>query len=261
MSIAGTAIEWFLNGCTSLDCFAWVKSVIKTVIYHSGSLAFGSFLITLIQIPRAILLYIQKKTKDSENKLAQAILCCCQCFLKCLECCLRILTKNTYVLVYLNSVDFCGAGGKTIELLTSNAFQFGSMNVILYAVLFLGRLLISSGSAAFTAYFVYTGSSPVPFFRNLNAEALTDETFETPIIPVVLPYRYIPIAISFILAYYVSKSFFGILEMATTSLMVCHAAREDPDRVVSDAFEYSNSNMDVEMTFREAQNSLSRRRK
>ena len=42
--------------------------------YHLGSIAFGSFIIAVVQMIRIVLEYIEYKLKDSENRVAKFII-------------------------------------------------------------------------------------------------------------------------------------------------------------------------------------------
>lgn len=100
----------------------------RTVRYHLGTLAKGSFIITLVKIPRLILTYIHSQLKGkvsfevcSKKKKLSALfntfeihvstcefLCfeqenaCARCMLKACVCCLWCLEK---CLAYLNQVS------------------------------------------------------------------------------------------------------------------------------------------------------------
>ncbi len=54
----------------------------------------------LIQLVRAILAYIQHRSKAvKENRIVKAIMCCVQCFLKCLQTVVEVVTRNAYIFV------------------------------------------------------------------------------------------------------------------------------------------------------------------
>ena len=47
------------------------------------------------------------RLKGSENAVAKAILKCLQCFLWCLEKCLKFLNKNAYIVIAMTGKSFC----------------------------------------------------------------------------------------------------------------------------------------------------------
>lgn len=67
--------------------------------YHTGSIAFGSLLIAIIQLIRIILEYIDHKLKGKENRVVKFILCCCKCCFWCLEKFMKFINRNAYIMV------------------------------------------------------------------------------------------------------------------------------------------------------------------
>lgn len=99
MVIAGAVATWYFSrDRESLQCPIF-KSTKKMFLYHLGSLALGSFLITIFKVPRVILTYIESKLKNSEHPVATCCLKCCSCFLWCLEKFLRYLNHNAYTII------------------------------------------------------------------------------------------------------------------------------------------------------------------
>lgn len=97
MIIAGSVSTWFFT--RNKDN---VSSPISTSIgylfnYHLGSVALGSFIITVIQIIRAILNYIDETLKESKNEVAQSLYKAFQCLFSCLQQFLQYLTRNAYI--------------------------------------------------------------------------------------------------------------------------------------------------------------------
>jgi len=75
--------------------------------YHLGSLAFGSFLIALIQFIRIIFEYYANKLEkaNKDNKLVKILLCATRYLLDCFERCIKFLTKNAYIQVSIKLFD------------------------------------------------------------------------------------------------------------------------------------------------------------
>jgi len=74
--------------------------------YHTGSLAFGSLIIAIIQVIRIILEYIDHKLKGKENKVVKFIICCCKCCFWCLEKFMKFLNRNAYIMVRMSVFCF-----------------------------------------------------------------------------------------------------------------------------------------------------------
>lgn len=67
------------------------------MVYHLGTVALGSLIIGIIRLVRAILATVQKYLNKSENAVFKALLCCCQCCLKCFESFIRFIGRNAYI--------------------------------------------------------------------------------------------------------------------------------------------------------------------
>ena len=76
--------------------------------YHLGSIAFGSLLIAIIQAIRAALAYFQRQSEkyNKDSKIAKALFCCVQCFLKCLQSLIELVTRNAYIYVSAHASAF-----------------------------------------------------------------------------------------------------------------------------------------------------------
>ena len=87
--------------------FPILQSVWRLVRYHLGSVAFGSFIIALIQFIRIIMKYLEKRSKKwgAAGKAMVPLLKCIQCCLWCFEKCMKFLNKNAYIEIG----EFCRA--------------------------------------------------------------------------------------------------------------------------------------------------------
>jgi len=109
--ISAAAAIWYFS-CTSdsngsgslLRGMCWVMR------YHFGSIAFGAFLIALVQFIRLIFEYYRKQMEkaDKENKVVKTLLCVTSYLLDCLERFIKFISKNAYIQVSFNFiVIFC----------------------------------------------------------------------------------------------------------------------------------------------------------
>lgn len=68
-------------------------SVYDTLRYHLGTCAYGSLILALINLIRAIIARLQKTMKKYNSQCVDMMLCCCQCCLCCFEkVCCRAMT-------------------------------------------------------------------------------------------------------------------------------------------------------------------------
>lgn len=148
MAIAGAVVTYyFTRNKSQMTSVPILKSMGRTLRYHLGTIAKGSFIITLVKIPRLILTYIHSQLKGKENACARCMLKACVCCLWCLEKCLAYLNQNAYTATAINSTSFCTSARDAFVILVENALRVAAINTVGDFVLFLGKVLIVSCTA------------------------------------------------------------------------------------------------------------------
>ncbi|XP_030595723.1 choline transporter-like protein 1 isoform X2 [Archocentrus centrarchus] len=148
MTVAGAVVTYyFTRDKNRLPVTPILSSVLRLVRYHLGTVAKGSFIITLVKIPRLILMYIHNQLKGKENACARCMLKTCICCLWCLEKCLNYLNQNAYAATAINSTSFCTSARDAFVILVENALRVATINAIGDFVLFLGKILIVTTTA------------------------------------------------------------------------------------------------------------------
>lgn len=148
MAIAGAVVTYyFTRNKSQMTSVPILKSMARTFRYHLGTIAKGSFIITLVKIPRLILTYIHSQLKGKENACARCMLKACVCCLWCLEKCLAYLNQNAYTATAINSTSFCTSARDAFVILVENALRVAAINTVGDFVLFLGKVLIVSCTA------------------------------------------------------------------------------------------------------------------
>uniref|UniRef100_A0A3Q3W4Z4 Choline transporter-like protein n=1 Tax=Mola mola TaxID=94237 RepID=A0A3Q3W4Z4_MOLML len=148
MTISGAVVTYyFTRNKSQMPATPILSSMARTVRYHLGTLAKGSFIITLVKIPRLVLTYIHNQLKGKENACARCMLKACICCLWCLEKCLQYLNQNAYTATAINSTSFCTSARDAFLILVENALRVTAINTVGDFVLFLGKVLIVSCTA------------------------------------------------------------------------------------------------------------------
>jgi len=141
--IAAAAAAWFFTpnsekgkrGCTR-------QAVYWAVRYHLGSLAFGSFIIAVVEFIRYTLLYLQKQAEAQKNRVMVMILRITRCCLWCLEKFIKFVNKNAYIQIAINGHNFCTAAKKAFFLILNNALRFGAVALLGSVINLVGYLFI-----------------------------------------------------------------------------------------------------------------------
>ncbi|CAD6229651.1 GSCOCG00012119001-RA-CDS [Cotesia congregata] len=161
--------HWYFRGKES-NSSPVCSAIGKLVSYHLGSVACGSFLITLFKLPRLILMFLQQKfEKTKETSVcSQCGLKSCICCFYCLEKFIRYINHNAYTVVAIEGASFCRAAKIVIagmalrvnrrpnffylfimlfqafSTIVSNALQLAVINGVGDFILFLGKVFVTA---------------------------------------------------------------------------------------------------------------------
>lgn len=178
-------------------------SIKDTFRYHLGTAAFGSFIIAVTKLIRAFVTYLQKKAKDMDNKVGQAILCCFQCCLWCFEKIMKFLNKNAYIQTAIFGTPFCRSAREAFSLIVRNAGKVASISYVSTLVLFVGKIFISAVTTA--AGYVYIDHELGHLLYSTAG----------------------PCVLIFILSYFIGEMFLSIFDMSTSTILQCFVADEE----------------------------------
>jgi hypothetical protein len=119
--------------------FYWIP------LYHLGSLAIGSLMITLVWLIRAVFEYVAEKIQytESQNACGNCLLSCIRCVLTCFDHWLRYLTKNAYIYLAISSESFCSSALNSFILMLKNSAKFAFVEGFSEFFMFIAKLSIS----------------------------------------------------------------------------------------------------------------------
>jgi len=177
------------------------KAVKLVMRYHLGSLAFGSFIIAICQLVRAILKYMEKQAEMQKNRVMQLVLKAVQCCMWCFEKCLKFLNKNAYIQIALLGKGFCISAKNAFFLIFRNLARFGTMMVLGSIIHFVGSTVIVVGTTL-SGYFILQMLHPAA----------------SPVMPVL---------IYLAMAYVVAKLFMNVFGLAVDTSLQCFIVAEE----------------------------------
>lgn len=143
-ALAAAVAFWYFDKPTTTPT---VYAIGRLVKYHLGTVAKGSFVITIFKIPRLILTYLYAKLKKGEDKGSECAACClkcCICGFWLLEKFIRFLNHNAYTVVAIESINFCPAAGIAWNAMATNALQVATINSVGDFILFLGKIVVAA---------------------------------------------------------------------------------------------------------------------
>ncbi|XP_047239413.1 choline transporter-like protein 4 [Girardinichthys multiradiatus] len=196
---------WAYNKPKDIPMFPVCASFIRALRYHVGSLAFGALILTLIQIVRVILEYIDHKTRSAQNPCARFLLCCLKCCFWCLEKFIKFLNRNAYIMIAIYGKNFCVSAKNAFSLLMRNIIRVVVLDKVTDILLFFGKLLVVGGVGVLS-FFFFSGRIRFP-----------GDTFQSE----NLNYYWMPIITVLFGSYLVAHGFFSVYNMCVDTLFLC----------------------------------------
>ncbi|XP_068432501.1 choline transporter-like protein 4 [Clinocottus analis] len=196
---------WAFTKPDDIPMFPLSASFIRSLRYHVGSLAFGALILTIVQIARIILEYIDHKTRGAQNQFARFILCCLKCCFWCLEKFIKFLNRNAYIMIAIYGKNFCVSAKNAFLLLMRNVVRVVVLDKVTDLLLLFGKLLVVAG-VGILAFFFFSGRLLLP------GDTFRSET---------LNYYWMPIITVVFGSYLIAHGFFSVYSMCVDTLFLC----------------------------------------
>ncbi|KAK7906978.1 hypothetical protein WMY93_015590 [Mugilogobius chulae] len=196
---------WAFTKPADIPMFPLTASFLRALRYHVGSLAFGALILTLVQIARMILEYIDHKTRSAQNACARFVLCCLKCCLWCLEKFIKFLNRNAYIMIAIYGKNFCVSAKNAFMLLMRNVVRVVVLDKVTDLLLFFGKLLVVGGVGVLS-FFFFSGRILLP------GSTFRSET---------LNYYWMPIITVVFGSYLIAHGFFSVYNMGVDTLFLC----------------------------------------
>nr|KAF6508113.1 solute carrier family 44 member 5 [Rousettus aegyptiacus] len=201
---------WALKKPDDIPPYPLFSAFGRAIRYHTGSLAFGSLILALIQMIRIILEYMDRRFKESQNNISKFLQCCLKCCFWCLEKVVKFLNRNAYVMIAIHGKGFCRSARDAFNLLIRNILKVAIMDKVTEFVLILGKILVA-GCIGILAFLLFTQRIPMILEG-----------------PTSLNYYWVPLLTVVIGSYLVAHGFFSVYAMCIDTLFICFL--EDSER-------------------------------
>lgn len=158
MCISGAVASWYFAGPhdgdnknedddiqSKLGNAPLFSSVMRTSLYHMGTICAGSFMIAFIQFLRAVMAYIESKTKDlqGKNRFLKCIMKLVQCILYCFEKIVKYISRLAFIQTAIKGTNFCTSAIASMKLMFKEAALVGIITAITDIMMSLGKGVIS----------------------------------------------------------------------------------------------------------------------
>ncbi|XP_015725781.1 choline transporter-like protein 3 [Coturnix japonica] len=198
MTIAGAVVTCYFNrNKNSPPRHPILSSISVLLCYHLGTVVKGSFLITILRIPRIVLLYLYNILKQKESTCAKCLLKCCFCWLWCQESCLRYVNQHVYATTAINGTNFCTSAKDAVFILAKSSAELASVSCFGGFTVFLGKVFV-------VCFTVFGGLMAFNYHRELQAWV-------------------VPLLLVGFFAYLMSHSFLSVFEVTLDTMFLCFA--------------------------------------
>nr|XP_030135059.3 choline transporter-like protein 3 isoform X3 [Taeniopygia guttata] len=171
----------------------WVAVLLS--LGTAGTAVKGSFLITMLRIPRIVLLCLYNILNKKKN--AKHLFNCCFCWVCFQESCLRYFNQHAYTTTAINGTNFCTSAKDTVSILARNSAKLASISCFGDFLLFLGKVFV-------VCFTVFGGLMAFNYHRELQAWV-------------------VPLLLVGFFAYLMSHSFLSVFEVTADALFLCFA--------------------------------------
>ncbi|KAM5256017.1 choline transporter-like protein 5 [Ctenodactylus gundi] len=207
---AFAAYYWAMRKPTDIPPHPLLTSFGHAVRYHTGSLAFGSLILALIQMLKVILEYLDRRLKNAQNNIAKFLHCCLGCCFWCLEKVVKFLNRNAYIMIAIYGKNFCKSARDAFNLLMRNILKVTVTDEVTQFVLLLGKLLVS-GLIGILGFLLFTQKLPAILGG-----------------PTSLNYYWVPLLTVILGSYLIAHGFFSVYAMCVETIFLCFC--EDLER-------------------------------
>uniref|UniRef100_A0A8C6DHF3 Choline transporter-like protein n=1 Tax=Moschus moschiferus TaxID=68415 RepID=A0A8C6DHF3_MOSMO len=201
---------WALKKPDDIPPYPLFTAFGRAIRYHTGSLAFGSLILAIIQMFRLILEYLDKRLQKAQSNISKFLKCCLRCCFWCLEKAVKFLNRNAYVMMAIYGKNFCKSARDAFNLLMRNILKIAVMDRVTDFVLILGKILVA-GCIGVLAFLLFTKRLPVIIEG-----------------PTSLNYYWVPLLTVIVGSYIVAHGFFSVYAMCIETIFICFC--EDLER-------------------------------
>jgi len=176
-------------------------------VYHCGSIAFGAFIIALVQFIKLIFLYLaqQAEKASGNNPAVKMIVACGACILNCIERICDYINVAAYCYMAVSGDSFCMSAWNGFLLNVKHMLKFSFANMIAKIFIFLGKVALTVGNC-FSLLFI---------MNNITHDSDEVSSLAGPIVVVA------------IVTYMTASIFLGLFETSVMAIMTCLAVDID----------------------------------
>ena len=200
--IAATCAMWYFTHGLNQPLDSPVrKSYWLAFRYHFGSLAFGSFILALVEWIQFMVEVFSKQIEGCAdgNCCADCCMNCMRCCLECFKRCVECISRNAYIQMAIRGKGFCASSYDAVAMILTNPARYTITTGLGEILMFITKLLVA-GLTTFIFYLVITFVTDVK------------QNIQEPIYLLILV---------FIIGFTIAVIFMGVFSVSMETLLAC----------------------------------------
>uniref|UniRef100_A0A674M9W3 Choline transporter-like protein n=1 Tax=Takifugu rubripes TaxID=31033 RepID=A0A674M9W3_TAKRU len=204
-SLAGAFASYYWSSkkpCDIPSCPLFL-SFFRAIRYHTGSLAFGALIVSVVQLIKIVLQYMDQKLRGLETHTHTLTLTprCLKCCFWCLEKLICYMNHNAYIMMAIYGKSFCTSAREAFFLLMRNVVRVFVLDRVTDFLLFLGKLLVSGGIGVLGLFL----SRHIPYVQEVPD----------------LNFHWVPLLTVVAISYLIAHAFFSVYATCVDTLFLC----------------------------------------
>lgn len=142
LSLAGAFSTWYWTyNKDNVPYFVMTMSATRSVIYHSGTAAFGALLLTVCRVLRMIV--------NARSSGGACCALCLSCLLSSLEDFVKRFNQNAYIMCAIHGKGLCASALSAYQLIFRNILRIMATDVVTSIVFGFCKLFLAVGAGCF----------------------------------------------------------------------------------------------------------------
>lgn len=139
------------DGDKDVGCCALWDAFHVGIVFHAGSLAFGSFLVAVFGVIKLILDLLEYQNQaQGGNRVISCIIACISSFVQCFKWIVEFINRNAYVDIAITSSSYCTAARESVAMIAEMGGAMAILNGATWVFATFGSLLVAAGCFAFS---------------------------------------------------------------------------------------------------------------
>jgi hypothetical protein len=208
LSISGAVSEWYFDKARSSNGSVFA-SLQRTLRFHVGTAAFGSLIVSIVEVLRCVVSFYVNRTKrlNKDSAVFKLLSCCANCCMGVLERLAHFASEMAYIQTAMHGTNFCSSAAASFSLVSRNSLNIIALTGVSGAIMLIGKLFIAFGTTL-ASLFIFNGGADI--FTNSKQ------------------FQSIPCLVVFCLSYAIASFFLGVLESCIDTIFQCFC--EDSER-------------------------------